>query len=56
MCDDLRATMDELASRGARFTSEPVDHGYGIVVMVAVPGADDIQLYEPRHAIAHSLG
>jgi len=56
MCDDLRATMDELASRGATFTSDPVDHGYGIVVMVAVPGADDMQLYEPRHAIAHSLG
>jgi predicted enzyme related to lactoylglutathione lyase len=53
MCDDLQATMDELASRGGRFTTEPADHGYGLVVMMAVPGADDIQLYEPRHTTAY---
>jgi len=53
MCDDLTATMAELASRGARFTTEPADHGYGVVVMMAVPGADDIQLYEPHHTTAY---
>ena len=53
MCDDLKATMDELASRGASFTTEPADHGYGLVVMLAVPGADDIQLYQPRHTTAY---
>jgi predicted enzyme related to lactoylglutathione lyase len=53
MCDDLTATMDDLASRGARFTSEPTDFGYGVAVMMAVPGADDIQLYEPRHTTAY---
>lgn len=53
MCDDLEATMTELATRGAEFTSEPADHGYGVVVMLAVPGADDIQLYEPRHTTAY---
>lgn len=55
MCDDLRATMGELASRGARFTSEPSHFGYGTSVMMAVPGADDIQLYEPSHRTAYSL-
>jgi hypothetical protein len=25
------------------------------VVMMAVPGADDIMLYEPRHPLAYSL-
>lgn len=55
MCDDLRSTMEDLASRGATFTTEPTDHGYGITVMMAVPGADDIQLYEPRHTTAFDL-
>ncbi len=45
--------MDELIARGAVFTTEPTDRGYGLVVMMAVPGADDIQLYEPRHTTAY---
>ncbi len=53
MCDDLRSTMTELISRGAVFTTDPTDHGYGLVVMMAVPGADEIQLYEPRHTTAY---
>jgi len=53
MCDDLAATMADLAARGARFTSEPADRGYGLVVSMAVPGADDIQLYEPHHTTAY---
>ena len=47
------STMDELISRGAVFTTDPTDRGYGLVVMMAVPGADDIQLYEPRHTTAY---
>jgi hypothetical protein len=52
ICDDLRATMDELASRGATFTGKPVHRGFGLCVMLSVPGADDIMLYEPRHTTA----
>ncbi|GAA4114699.1 hypothetical protein GCM10022415_10760 [Knoellia locipacati] len=55
LCDDLVATMDELQSRGAVFTTDPVDRGFGIVVFMAVPGADDMMLYEPHHATAHDL-
>jgi hypothetical protein len=29
--------------------------GFGIGVMMAVPGADDIFLYEPRHPLAYDL-
>ena len=53
MCDDLDATMADLASRGATFTTEPTDQRFGLVVMMAVPGADDIQLYQPRHTTAY---
>lgn len=53
MCDDLAATMAELAAKGAEFRGEPEDYGYGFVVMMAVPGADDIQLYQPAHPTAY---
>jgi catechol 2,3-dioxygenase-like lactoylglutathione lyase family enzyme len=55
VCDDLAATMAELASRGATFTDGPVDRGFGLCVMMAVPSADDIMLYEPRHTTAYDL-
>jgi catechol 2,3-dioxygenase-like lactoylglutathione lyase family enzyme len=53
--DDLDATMAELRGGGAEFTSGPDDHGYGLVAMVRVPGADDVQLYQPRHPTAYDL-
>jgi|SRR3954454_22550678 len=53
--DDLDSTMTELRARGAQFSSGPDDHGYGIVAMVRVPGADDVQLYQPRHQTAYAL-
>ncbi|MBS1709107.1 MAG: VOC family protein [Armatimonadetes bacterium] len=55
MCDDIAATMAELASKGATFAGEAQDHGYGLVVMMQVPGADDIQLYQPKHPVAYDL-
>jgi catechol 2,3-dioxygenase-like lactoylglutathione lyase family enzyme len=53
--DDLESTMTELRAKGAEFSSGPDDHGYGIVAMVTVPGADDVQLYQPRHQTAYGL-
>lgn len=53
MCDDLAATIDELTQRGAVFTGAPQDMGFGRGAMLQVPGADDILLYEPRHAVAY---
>jgi len=53
--DDLEATMAELRAKGAEFSSGPDDHGYGIVAMVQVPGADDVQLYQPRHRTAYGI-
>jgi len=54
MCDDLSRTMAELESKGAEF-SGPVEEQFGITVMLKVPGADDIMLYEPRHPTAFNL-
>ena len=55
MCDDLAATMAELAARGATFSGEPMAQGFGLTILLQVPGADDILLYEPRHQLAHTL-
>lgn len=55
MCDDVAATVAELRSRGAVIQGEPQDRGFGLAVMVDVPGADPVMLYEPRHRVAYGL-
>lgn len=55
MCDDLDITMSELVARGAEFGGEPRDMGFGRGAQLRVPGADDMLLYEPRHAVAYHL-
>lgn len=55
MCDDVAVTKAELEARGAHFTSEITDAGYGLTVSFEVPGADDVQLYQPRHRVAYDL-
>ncbi|QGF23744.1 VOC family protein [Raineyella fluvialis] len=56
MCDDLEDTMAELAGRGAVFTGAAEDLGWGIAVTLQVPGAEDMLLYQPRHATAYAKG
>lgn len=55
MCDDLDATMAELAGRGAEFAGEAREMGFGRGALMHVPGADDMLLYEPHHATAYDL-
>lgn len=55
MCDDIHATVAELRERGAEFRGEVEDEGWGLTILMAVPGADDILLYQPLHPVAYSL-
>lgn len=55
MCDDIEGTIEDLKAKGAVFKTDIQDHGYGLVAMMEVPGADPIQLYEPRHPVAYNL-
>jgi predicted enzyme related to lactoylglutathione lyase len=55
MCNDLEATIAELERKGATFTGAIEEEDWGRTVMLQVPGADDVMLYEPRHPLAHSL-
>ncbi len=48
-CDDIEATVAELKSRGVEFSQPVKDHGYGLVTYMKVPGAFEVQLYQPRY-------
>jgi len=55
MCEDIEATVAELSARGATFHGGIEDRGFGRTVMLEVPGAGDVMVYQPRHPVAHSL-
>jgi predicted enzyme related to lactoylglutathione lyase len=55
MCDDIDATVGELKAKGAQFRGPIEQREYGRVIMMIVPGADDIQLYQPTHKLAYNL-
>jgi hypothetical protein len=54
MCDDLDATVADLASQGVSCTP-PTDEGWGILTTVRLPGGGDLGLYQPRHERATDL-
>lgn len=56
MCDDLEATMTELAARGTQFIGEPSDQGWGVTVQLQVPGAGTMTLYEPKYDPPATVG
>jgi len=49
MCDDLDRTMAELTARGAEFTGDVRDEGWGITARLKVPGAGEMTLYQPTY-------
>ena len=55
MCDDIEKTVEELRAKGAQFRDPIEQTEYGRIIMMIVPGADDIQLYQPSHKLAYNL-
>ena len=55
ICDDLDATRAELERKGATFSTDIEDVGFGMATTLDLPGAGGILLYEPRHPEAHGL-
>ena len=56
MCDDIRATVDELRGKGVEFIQDVRDDGFGLTALFVVPGGGEMMLYEPRHPTAYDLG
>jgi hypothetical protein len=54
MCDDVRATVDELAGKGVA-CSAVNDQGWGLLTHIRLPGGGELGLYEPRHPKATEL-
>jgi hypothetical protein len=53
MCDDIVKTVAELRQQpGIRFEDEPEDEGFGICVMMGLPGGLEVMLYQPKHPVA----
>ncbi len=51
MCDDLDATLSELAKKGVKFT-EPHKQPWGIVTQLRLPSGGEIGIYQPLHQTA----
>jgi catechol 2,3-dioxygenase-like lactoylglutathione lyase family enzyme len=49
MCDDVHATVADLSARGAEFSREVRDEGWGLMTAIRLPGGGELNLYEPRH-------
>jgi catechol 2,3-dioxygenase-like lactoylglutathione lyase family enzyme len=56
MCDDLAATMRELAAKGAAFVHPAQQAGFGAFTAIHLPGGGQLGLYEPRHPLAITPG
>jgi len=52
MCDDITATIRDLRAKGVVVAGEPKDEGWGITVMLNLPGGVEVMLYQPRHPVA----
>ena len=48
-CDDLQATLAELAQRGLTPGAEVTDAGYGLTTKLALPGGVVVELYQPHY-------
>ena len=55
MCDDLDATMADLAAKGVEFTGGVHEQSWGVETAIRLPGGDTLGLYQPRHAPAYDL-
>jgi len=49
MCDNIAGTIQELRAKGVRIDGEPKNDGWGVTVMMSLPGDVSVMLYEPRH-------
>jgi catechol 2,3-dioxygenase-like lactoylglutathione lyase family enzyme len=52
MCDDIEATLADLEAKGIEVVAPVSDEGWGRLASIAVPGAGELGIYEPRHPTA----
>jgi hypothetical protein len=52
MCDNIEATIRDLRAKGIEVKGQPQNEGFGITVMLGLPGGVEVLLYEARHPVA----
>ena len=52
MCDNIQTTVQELEKKGVEVLGAPKDQGWGVTVMLNLPGDLPVMLYEPKHPVA----
>jgi predicted enzyme related to lactoylglutathione lyase len=50
MCDDIHATLAELAGKGVEVAREVSDQGWGLLAAIRLPDGSEFPIYQPRHA------
>jgi predicted enzyme related to lactoylglutathione lyase len=55
MCEDVDATVAELAKRGVELARPIEQQPWGAATAIRLPGGGEIGLYEPRHPTALAL-
>jgi catechol 2,3-dioxygenase-like lactoylglutathione lyase family enzyme len=49
MCDDIHATLAELAAKGVEQAQEVSDQGWGLLAAIRLPDGAELPVYQPRH-------
>jgi predicted enzyme related to lactoylglutathione lyase len=52
MCDDIHATLAELAGKGVEVAGDVSDQGWGLLAAIRLPDGSELPLYQPRHPTA----
>ena len=55
MCDDIHTTITELRAKGVAVLGDTKDEGWGITVMLGLPGGVEVMLYQPQHPLAADI-
>ena len=55
MCDDIEATVADLAARGVETDGGISDQGWGLLTSIKLPSGAQLGLYEPRHLVAADI-
>ena len=49
MCDDIHATLAELAGKGVEIAQDVSNQGWGLLAAIRLPDGSELPLYQPRH-------
>jgi hypothetical protein len=49
MCDDLHATLADLAAKGVEASRGVTDQGWGLLSAIRLPDGAEFPIYQPRH-------